>query len=66
MKRVTADHYYTTYFPGIYAQAPKYSNEFLAVGVGARSLGMANAQTGITNDVTSAYWNPAGLVNQSI
>jgi hypothetical protein len=50
---------------GAYAQAPKYSNEFLAIGVGARSLGMANAQTGISNDVTSAYWNPAGLANQS-
>lgn len=49
----------------IFAQAPKYSNEFLAIGVGARSLGMANAQTGITNDVTAAYWNPAGLANQS-
>lgn len=49
----------------IYAQAPKYSNEFLAIGVGARSLGMANAQTGITNDVTAAYWNPAGLANQT-
>lgn len=50
---------------GAYAQAPKYSNEFLAVGVGARSLGMANAQTSISDDVTSAYWNPAGLANQS-
>jgi hypothetical protein len=50
---------------GSFAQAPKYSNEFLAIGVGARSLGMANAQTGITNDVTAAYWNPAGLANQS-
>ncbi len=50
---------------GVYSQAPKYSNEFLAIGVGARSLGMANAQTGISNDVTSAYWNPAGLANQS-
>jgi len=50
---------------GIFAQAPKYSNEFLAIGVGARSLGMANAQTGITNDVTSAYWNPAGLAMQT-
>ncbi len=47
------------------AQAPKYSNEFLAIGVGARSLGMANAQTGISNDITSAYWNPAGLALQS-
>jgi hypothetical protein len=50
---------------GVFAQAPKYSNEFLAIGVGARSLGMANAQTGITNDVTAAYWNPAGLANQT-
>jgi len=50
---------------GVFAQAPKYSNEFLSIGVGARSLGMANAQTGITNDVTAAYWNPAGLAMQS-
>jgi len=39
----------------------KYSNEFLAIGVGARSLGMSGAQTALTNDVTAAYWNPAGL-----
>lgn len=50
---------------GVYAQAPKYSNEFLSIGVGARSLGMANAQTAISNDVTSAYWNPAGLAGQA-
>ncbi|MEN8224449.1 MAG: PorV/PorQ family protein [Bacteroidota bacterium] len=50
---------------GVLAQAPKYSNEFLAIGVGARSLGMANVQTGIANDVTAAYWNPAGLALQT-
>lgn len=44
------------------AQAPKYSNEFLSIGVGARALGMSNASTAIVEDVTSAYWNPAGLV----
>jgi hypothetical protein len=44
------------------ATAPKYSNEFLNIGVGARALGMSNASTAITNDVTSAYWNPAGLI----
>ena len=44
------------------AQAPKYSNEFLAIGVGARSLSMANACVAGVNDVTAGYWNPAGLL----
>ena len=43
----------------LYAQ--KYSNEFLAIGVGARSLAMGNSTVATVNDVTSAYWNPAGL-----
>lgn len=43
------------------AQAPKYSNEFLSIGVGARSLGMSGSVVGSTEDVTSGYWNPAGL-----
>ncbi|MBP8824237.1 MAG: PorV/PorQ family protein [Flavobacteriales bacterium] len=42
--------------------APKYSNEFLAIGVGARSLGMGYAQVAAVGDVTSGYWNPAGLL----
>lgn len=42
--------------------APKYSNEFLAIGVGAKALGMGNAQVAHVNDVTSGYWNPAGLL----
>jgi hypothetical protein len=43
------------------AQAPKYSNEFLSIGVGARGLGMSGAQVASVNDVTSGFWNPAGL-----
>lgn len=43
--------------------APKYSNEFLAIGVGARALGMARTQTALANDVTAGYWNPAGLLD---
>ena len=39
----------------------KYSNEFLAIGVGGRAHGMSGAQTALTNDLTAAYWNPAGL-----
>ncbi len=42
--------------------APKFSNEFLAIGVGARALGMSNSYVTTVNDVTSGYWNPAGLV----
>ncbi len=41
--------------------APKYSNEFLSIGVGARGLGMSGAMVASVNDVTSGYWNPAGL-----
>jgi hypothetical protein len=46
----------------VYAQVRKYSNEFLSIGVGARALGMSNAYVTSVNDVTSGYWNPAGLV----
>ena len=45
----------------IFAQAPKYSNEFMAIGVGGRSLAMSKATVASVNDVTSGYWNPAGL-----
>lgn len=42
------------------AQA-KYGNDFLRTGSGARALGMGSAHTALTSDVTSAYWNVAGL-----
>lgn len=45
------------------AQAPKYSNEFLSIGVGGRPMGMSGAVVGSVNDATAAVWNPAGLVN---
>ena len=43
--------------------APKYSNEFLSIGVGADAFGMGNAVVAQTNNVNSGYWNPAGLVH---
>jgi len=44
-------------------KTPKYSNEFLNIGVGARALGMSNSVIASTDDVTSGYWNPTGLLN---
>lgn len=41
----------------------KYSNEFLNLGVGAKGLSLANTQVAMVDDVTSGYWNPAGLAN---
>lgn len=41
---------------------PKYSNEFLNIGVGGRGLGMGNVQAAISNDATAGFWNPAGLL----
>lgn len=41
--------------------APKYSNEFLSIGVSAEALGLSNAVVAQTRGVTSGYWNPAGL-----
>lgn len=40
---------------------PKYSNEFLQIGVGAKALGLGNALVANVDDVTAGYWNPAGL-----
>jgi hypothetical protein len=47
------------------SNAPKYSNEFLRIGIGARAFGMGNAQVAVAEDVTASYWNPAGLASPS-
>jgi hypothetical protein len=41
--------------------APKYSNEFLSIGVGGDALGLANSVVAQTANVNAGYWNPAGL-----
>lgn len=42
---------------------PKYSNEFLSLGVGARAFAMGGTQAAVASDVTAGYWNPAGLMS---
>lgn len=39
----------------------KYGTDFLSTGAGARALGMGSTAVASTSDVTSAYWNVAGL-----
>lgn len=35
--------------------------EFLTIPVGSRAVAMGNAYTALADDITSVYWNPAGL-----
>ena len=38
---------------------------FLEIGVGSRATSMGDAYVAVANDVSSIYWNPAGLSNLS-
>jgi hypothetical protein len=45
----------------VVAQAPKYSNDFLTLGVHSRGLAMGGAMVAQSDDASSGFWNPAGL-----
>ncbi len=47
----------------VFAQNRKFVNEYLNLGVGARSLAMMGAVSANANDITAGYWNPAGLLD---
>lgn len=47
----------------LFGQAPKFSNDFLNIGIGARGMAMAGAASTHTVSVQAAYWNPAGLAD---
>jgi outer membrane protein OmpA-like peptidoglycan-associated protein len=40
-----------------------HSQPWLRMGIGARGLAMGGAFTAVTSDLTSVYWNPAGLAH---
>ncbi len=37
------------------------SAQFLKIGIGARAIGMGGAFNSVADDISSIYWNPAGL-----
>lgn len=36
---------------------------FTKLGIGARAAGLAGAFSGLANDISALYWNPAGIAN---
>ncbi|TET22735.1 MAG: hypothetical protein E3J78_02790, partial [Candidatus Cloacimonadota bacterium] len=50
------------FYPQSVYPLAKYAEEFLGLGLGARSYGMGEAFTSLADDATSLYWNPAGTV----
>lgn len=63
MKKIVLAVIFSLTMACVFGQTAKYSNEFLSLGLGARGLAMANTMASIADDVTAAYWNPAGLSN---
>jgi len=47
----------------VFAKTGTASLQFLKLGVDARAIGMGEAYTATTDDISSVYWNPAGLTN---
>lgn len=56
---------FTIFATSIVSQAQivrSYSNEFLNIGVGARSMAMGKSVSSFVTGVESGYWNPAGVI----
>ena len=47
--------------PQLPKEAERAGASFLKLGMGARAVGMGEAFTSISGDISSIYWNPAGL-----
>lgn len=50
-------------FAGGFSKVGTAAAQFLKIGVGARAMGMGGSFTAIANDVSTIYWNPAGIAN---
>jgi len=47
------------------SHSEKYAGEFMALGGGARAMGMGGAFIAVADDATTTFWNPAGLASFS-
>jgi hypothetical protein len=50
-------------YGGGFSKVGTTAAQFLKIGVGARAMGLGGSFTALANDVTSLYWNPAGITN---
>jgi hypothetical protein len=48
-------------FADIFPKVGTAGLQFLKLGVDARAIGMGEAYTAVSNDISSVYWNPGGL-----
>jgi hypothetical protein len=48
---------------GDFTKVGAAGGQFMKIGVGPRAAGMAGAYGAVADDLTSVFWNPAGLAN---
>jgi Type IX secretion system protein PorV len=53
----------STAFAGGFSKVGTAAAQFLKIGVGARAMALGGTFTSIANDVSTIYWNPAGITN---
>jgi hypothetical protein len=53
----------TAGYAGDFSKVGTAAAQFLKIGVGARAMGLGGSFTAIANDVSTIYWNPAGITN---
>lgn len=59
----TAQNQVTSVTAGEFTKVGLSGGQFLKIGVGARGTGMAGAFSGVSNDVSSVFWNAAGIAD---
>jgi hypothetical protein len=50
-------------YAGDFSKVGTAAAQFLKIGVGARAAALGGSFTAIANDVSTIYWNPAGITN---